>query len=72
MRNVGKMESSRKSFSLDMQESALRGDAVLRWTQSFSGTKSAGRGCFPHYFLCKEPPEPIALFPMVCACMLFR
>ena len=55
-----------------MQESALCGDVVLRWTRSFSGTKSAGMGCYPHYFPCKEPPEPIALFPMVRACMLFR
>ena len=66
------MESSRKCFSLDMQESALCGDMVLRLTQSFSGMKSAGMGCFPHYFPCKEPPEPIALFPMVRACTLFR
>ena len=72
MRNIGKMESARKCFSLDMQESALHGDAVLRWTRSFSGTKSAGMGCYPHYFPRKESPEPIALFPMVHACTLFR
>ena len=29
-------------------------------------------GCYPHYIPCKESPEPIALFPMVHACMLFR
>ena len=72
MRNIGKMESARKCFNLDMQESALHGDAVLRGTRSFSGTKSAGMGCYPHYIPCKESPEPIALFPMVRACMLFR
>ena len=59
-------------FLPNVQESTLRSDAVLKWTQSFSGTKSAGTGCFPHYFLHKEQPEPIALFPMVHACMLFR
>ena len=72
MRNIGKMESSRKCFSLDIQESTLCGNVVLRWTRSFSGTKLAGMGCFPHYFPHKEPPEPIALFPMVRACTLFR
>ena len=36
------------------------------------GTKLAGTGCFPHNFLRKGQPEPIALFPMVHACMLFR
>ena len=66
------MEIARKSFSLDMQESTLRGDMVLRWTRSFSGTKSAGMGCYPHYFPCKESREPIALFPVVRACTLFR
>ena len=34
-------------FLPNMQESALRGDAVLKLTRSFSGTKSAGTGCFP-------------------------
>ena len=29
-------------------------------------------GCFPHYFRRKGQPEPIALFPMVRACTLFR
>ena len=66
------MENSRKCLYLDMQESALHGDAVFKWTWSFSGKKSAGMGCFPHYFPHKEPPEPIALFPMVRACTLFR
>ena len=66
------MGSSRKCFSLNLQESALRGDAVLKLTRSFSGMKSAGMECFPHYFLRKGPPEPIALFPMVCACTLSR
>ena len=70
--NAGKMEFSRKCFSLDMQESALRGDTVFNWMQSFSETKAAGMGCFPHNFPCKEPPEPTALFPMVRACMLLR
>ena len=59
-------------FLPNVQESTLRGDVVPKLTQSFSGTKSAGTGCFPHYFLHKEQPEPIALFPMVRACMLFR
>ena len=66
------MESARKCFNLDMQESALRGDAVLRWTRSFSETKSAGMGCYPHYIPRKESLEPSALFPMVRACTLFR
>ena len=66
------MESARKCFSLDMQESTLHGDAVLRRTRSFSGMKSAGMGCYPHYTPRKESPEPIALFPIVRACMLFR
>ena len=34
--------------------------------------KLAGKGCFSHNFLRKGQPEPIALFPMVCACTLFR
>ena len=34
--------------------------------------KLAGTGCFSHNFLRKEQPEPIALFPMVRACTLFR
>ena len=72
MRNIGKMESARKCFYLDMQESSLCGDAVSTWMQSFSGMKSAGMGCYPHYFPCKESPGPIALFPMVRACTLFR
>ena len=72
MCNIGKMESARKCFDLDMQESTLRGDAVLGWTQSLSETKSAGMGCCPHYFPRRESPEPIALFPMVRASMLFR
>ena len=59
-------------FLLNVQESVLCGNAVLKWMQSFSGTKSAGTGCFPHYFLRKGQPEPIALFLMVHACMLFR
>ena len=59
-------------FLPNVQESALRGDAVLKLTRSFSGTKLAGTGCFPHYFLRKGQPEPIALFPMVRACTLFR
>ena len=59
-------------FLPNMQESALCGDAVLNLMRSFSGTESAGTGCFPHYFPCKGQPEPIALFPMVRACMLFR
>ena len=59
-------------FLSDMQESVLHGDAVSKLTRSFSGTKSAGTGCFPHYFLLRGQPEPIALFPMVCACTLFR
>ena len=66
------MENVRKCFNLDMQESALHGDAVLGWTRSLSGTKSAGMGCYPHYFPRREPPEPIALFPMVRASMFFR
>ena len=64
------MGSSRKCFSLNLQESALRGDVVSKLARSFSGTKLAGTGCFPH--LCKGQPEPIALFPMVHACMFFR
>ena len=72
MHNIGKMESARKCFKLDIQESALRGNTVLGWTRSLSETKSAGMGCCPHYILRKESPEPIALFPMVHACMLFR
>ena len=66
------MGSSRKRFSLNMQESTLCGDAVLKLTRSFSGTKLAGTGCFPNNFLHKEQPEPIALSPMVHACMHFR
>ena len=66
------MESARKCFKLDIQESALRGDVVLGWTRSLSGTKSAGMGCYPHYFPRRESPEPIALFPMVRASTLFR
>ena len=66
------MECARKCFELDIQESALRGDAVLGWTRSLSGTGSAGMGCYPHYFPRRESPEPIALFPMVRASMLFR
>ena len=50
-------------FLSNMQESAPHGDVVLKWTRSFSGMKSAGTGCFPHYFLRKGQPEPIALFP---------
>ena len=72
MRNIGKMESARKCFNLGMQESTLHGDAVLRCARSFSGTRSAGNRCHPHYILHKESPESIALFPMVRACMLFR
>ena len=59
-------------FLPNVQESTLCGDAVLKLTRSFSGTKSTGTGCFPHYFLCKGQPEPIALFPMVRACTIFR
>ena len=59
-------------FLPNVQESALRGDAVLKWARSFSGMKLAGTGCFPHYFLHKGQPEPIAPFPMVRACTLFR
>ena len=66
------MESARECFSLDVRESALHGDAVLRWMRSFSGTKSAGMRCFPHYFPRKESSGPIALFPMVRACTFFR
>ena len=66
------MENARKCFKLDIQESALLGDAVLGWMQSLSGTKSAGMGCYPCYFPRRESPEPIALFPMVHASMLFR
>ena len=55
-----------------VQESILHGDTVLKLTRSFSGMKSAGTGCFPHYFLCKGQPEPIALFLMVRACTIFR
>ena len=29
-------------------------------------------GCYPHYFPWRESPEPIALFPMVRASILFR
>ena len=71
MRSMGEMGSSRKCFSLNLQERALCGDVVSKLTRSYSGTKLAGTGCFSHNFLCKEQPEPIALFPMVCACMLF-
>ena len=59
-------------FLPNVQVSALHGDTVLKWMQSLSGTKLAGMGCFPNYFPCKGQPEPIALFPMVCACTLFR
>ena len=69
---MGEMGSSRKCFSLNVEEGILRGDAVLKLTRSFSGTKLAGTGCFPHNFLHKEQPEPIALSPMVCAGTLFR
>ena len=69
---MGEMGSLRNCFSLNLQESALRGDAVSKQMRSFSGMKLAGMGCFSYNFLCKEQPEPIALFPMVCACMLFR
>ena len=41
-------------------------DTILQWNE-------IGRnGMFPHYFMHKEPPQPIALFPMVHACTLFR
>ena len=63
---------SKEVFLPNVQESALHGDMVLKLTQSFSGIKSAGMGCFPHYFLRKRQPEQIALFPMVGVCMLFR
>ena len=66
------MECARKCFELDIQESALRGDAVLGWTRSLSGTRSAGRGCYPRHFPQRESPEPLALFPMVRASILFR
>ena len=66
------MESARKCFNLGMQESALRGDAVLRWMWSFGETKSAEMGCYPHYILRKVSLEPSALFPMVHASTLFR
>ena len=66
------MVNARKCFKLDIQESALCGDMVLGWTQSLSGTKSAGMGCYARYFPRKESPEPIALFPMVRASMLSR
>ena len=69
---MGEMGSSRKCFLLNVQEGALHVDAVLKLTRSFSGTKLAGTGCFSHNFLHKEQPEPIALFPMVHACTLFR
>ena len=69
---MGEMGSSRKCFSPNMRRSALHGDAVLRLTLSFSGVKSAGTGCFLYYFLRKVQSEPIALFPMVHACTLFR
>ena len=72
MRNMGEMGSSRKCSSLNVQESALCCDTVLKLMRSFSGTKSAGTGCFPYYFMCKGQPEPIALFPMVRACTFFR
>ena len=70
MSNMGEMEEFKEVFLPNVQESTLRGDAVLKLTRSFSGTKSAGTGCFPH--LRKGQPEPIALFPMVHACMIFR
>ena len=66
------MECARKCFELDIPESALRGDAVLGWTRPLRGTGSAGMGCHPHYFPRRESPEPIALFPMVRASILFR
>ena len=72
MHSMGEMGSSRKCFSLNLQERALCGDAASKLTRSFSGTKLAGMGCFSHNFLRKGQPEPIALFPMVCACTLFR
>ena len=41
-------------------------DAILKWN-------GVGRdGMLPPYFLQRELPEPIALFPMVRASMLFR
>ena len=66
------MECARKCFKLDIWESALCGDAVSGWTRSLRGTGSAGMGCYPCYFPRRELPEPIALFPMVRASMLFR
>ena len=66
------MECARKCFELDIQESALCGDVVLEWTRSLSGTGSAGMGCYLRYFPRRESPEPIALFPMVRASILFR
>ena len=57
------MESARKCFKLDIQESALCGDAVLGWTWSLSEQNRQGWS-YPHYFPRRESPEPIALFPM--------
>ena len=57
------MGEFKEVFLPNMQESALHGDVVLKLMLSFSGTKSAGTGCFPHYFLHKGQHEPIALFP---------
>ena len=71
-RNIGKMDPLRKFYSPHMQGSALRSDAVFRWMQSFSGTRAAGLGCFPHGSPCRESLEPITLFPMVRACILLR
>ena len=71
MRNMGEMEF-KEVFLPNMQESTLRGDAVLKLTRSFSGTKSTVTGCFSYYSLRKGQPEPIAPFPMVNACTLFR
>ena len=67
------MESARECFSLDMRESALRGDVVLRWMRSFQWNEIGRNGMFPPlYSARKESPEPIALFPMVRACTFFR
>ena len=64
------MECARKRFELDILKSALRGDAVLGWTRPLKGAGSAGM--YPHYSPRRESPEPIALFPMVRASILFR
>ena len=66
------MECARKCFEPDISESTLRGDAVLGWARSLKGTGSAGMGRYSHHFPRRESPEPIALFPMVRASILFR